>query len=175
MYRRRHILSAGGYRHGMFPEDYDLWLRLHRQGMQMAKLPRVLLQWRDRPQRVTRVDPRCSRQAFDRLRSAALARDPRLRSRQHRELVVWGAGRKTRQRVALLLEHGYRPNAWVDIDPRKIGNTIEGAPVVAPEWLQREPKPLVLCYVARHGARELIEQELNRYGYCKGKDFLQVG
>ena len=75
----------------------------------------------------------------------------------------------------LLLERGFRPSAWVDIDPRKIGNRIDDVPVVAPQWLRREPKPFVLCYVASHGARELIEAELHRCGYHKGKDFLQVG
>lgn len=174
MFRRQQIIAVGGYREGMFPEDYDLWLRLHRQGAPMAKLPRVLLQWRDWPQRFTRVNPRCSRRAFDRLRAEALALDPRL-NRKDRELAVWGAGRKTRRRVDMLLEHGFRPRVWVDIDPRKIGNKIDDAPVVAPDWLQREPKPLVLCYVARHGARELIERKLYGYGYRKGRDFLQVG
>jgi len=174
MFRRAPIMAAGGYRHGMFPEDYDLWLRLYRQEVRMAKLPQVLLRWRDRPQRVTRTDPRCSRQAFDKLRAAALARDPRLHDPQ-RQLVIWGAGRKTRQRAVLLLEHGFRLRAWVDIDPRKIGNNIKGVPVVAPQWLRREPKPLVLCYVASHGARELIEAQLSKYGYQKGRNYLQVG
>ena len=75
----------------------------------------------------------------------------------------------------MLLRHGFHPRVWVDIDPRKIGNRIDGVPVVSPEWLQREPRPLVLCYVARHGARELIERRLDEYGYRKGRDFLQVG
>jgi len=174
MFRRHRIMAVGGYREGMFPEDYDLWLRLHRQGALMAKLPQVLLQWRDWPQRFTRTNPRCARQAFDRLRAKALARDPRLRYRE-RELVIWGAGRKTRLRAAMLLERGFHPVAWVDIDPRKIGNRLNGVPVVAPRWLKRDPKPLVLCYVANHGARELVERELRSYGYLKGQDFLQVG
>jgi len=173
-FRRRAIHSAGGYRDGAFPEDYELWLRLHRLGERMVKLPRVLLQWRDWPRRTSRVDPRCSRDAFDRLRAEYMASDPRLNSGE-RDLAIWGAGRKTRRRVDPLLEHGFRPNVWVDIDPRKIGNRIDGVPVVAPQWLQREPKPFVLCYVATHGARELIEYELHRYGYRKGKDYLQVG
>ena len=55
MFRRHRIMAAGGYREGMFPEDYELWLRLHRQGAVMAKLPQVLLQWRDWPRRFTRI------------------------------------------------------------------------------------------------------------------------
>jgi hypothetical protein len=50
-----------------------------------------------------------------------------------------------------------------------------GAPVVDQDWLRRVPKPLVLCYVARHGAQELIEERLKACGYRKGEDYLQVG
>ncbi len=175
MLRRKHVLAAGGYRHGPFPEDYELWLRLHQRGARLAKLPRILLQWRDHPSRLTRVDPRCARRAFDRLRAAYLAAEPRLLARRDR-LVIWGAGRRTRQRAHHLLERGFSPVAWIDIDPRKLGNRIDGAPVVGPEWLrQRRPKPLVLVYVASHGARGLIEAELARLDYCKGVDYLHVG
>jgi glycosyltransferase involved in cell wall biosynthesis len=174
MFRRDSILRAGGYLQGAFPEDYELWLRLLGRGEQMAKLPQVLLHWRDRQDRVSRTDPRCSRPSFDRLRASYLARDPRL-SEYRRDLVVWGAGRKTRRRVSRLLREGFDPVAWIDIDPHKLGKRIGSAPVVPPEWLNREPKPLVLCYVARHGARALIEERLNAMGYRKGTDYLQVG
>jgi hypothetical protein len=175
MLRREQILAAGGYCQGPFPEDYELWLRLHRHGARMAKLPRTLLAWRDHPTRLSRIDPRCARSAFDRLRAAYLAADPRLLARRD-HLVIWGAGRRTRQRAAHLLERGFRPTAWIDIDPRKLGNRIDGAPVVSPDWLRhRRPRPLVLVYVASHGARGLIEAELARLDYRKGFDYLHVG
>ena len=43
MFRRDRILDLGGYHHGPFPEDYELWLRLHQNGGRMAKLPQILL------------------------------------------------------------------------------------------------------------------------------------
>ncbi len=172
MFRRTVVQAAGGYRTGIFPEDYDLWLRLAQCGVRMAKLPRVLLDWRDSEGRLSRTDPRCSRQAFDRLRAAYLARDPRL---QTRPLVFWGAGRKTRRRCNLLIEQGFTPIAWVDIDPRKIGNRLQGVPVVPPEWLARDARPFVLSYVTNHGAREDIASTLATMGYRRGMDFLMVG
>lgn len=174
MFRRELVLHLGGYRQGPFPEDYDLWLRLHQQGARMAKLPRVLLDWRESPQRTSRQDPRYAREAFDRLRAEYLARSPLLRERR-RELVIWGAGRKTRRRCAHLLTRGYEVQAWVDIDPKKIGNRLRGVPVVAPDWLRRRPRPLVLCYVSNHGARELIARDLHAMGYRRSRDYLMVG
>jgi glycosyltransferase involved in cell wall biosynthesis len=174
LFRRELVLQLGGYRQGPFPEDYDLWLRLHEQGERMAKLPRVLLDWRESPYRTSRQDPRYAREAFDRLRAEYLARCPLLRERR-RELVIWGAGRKTRKRCAHLLARGYEPQAWVDIDPKKIGNRLRGVPVVAPGWLCRRPKPMVLCYVSNHGARELIARDLHAMGYRRSRDYLMVG
>ena len=173
-FRRDTVLALGGYRLGPFPEDYDLWLRLFQAGHPMEKLPQVLLHWRDHPQRLSRTDPRCSRQAFDRLRAHYLARDPRLVAHRHR-FVIWGAGRKTRRRCDPLLALGFRPQAWIDIDPRKIGNQVQGAPVVPSSWLLDHDRPFVLIYVTNHGAREEILEELQGYGYRPGHDCLPVG
>ncbi len=173
MFRREAVMAAGAYRDGDFPEDYELLLRLHSRGERMAKLPETLLQWRDSGGRLTRTDDRYSREAFDRIRTTYLSDDPRLHS--GRPLALWGAGRKSRKRAALLLEKGFRHIAWIDIDPRKIGNHIDGIPVVAPDWLRKEERPLVLNYVNNHGARELIATELEGMGYRQGKDYLQIG
>ncbi|MGD9602210.1 MAG: glycosyltransferase [Gammaproteobacteria bacterium] len=173
-FRRDAVLSAGGYREGPFPEDYELWLRLHHLGHRMAKLPEVLLDWRESPHRTSRTDPRYARTAFDRIRAEYLARDPRLLARRH-DFVIWGAGRRTRRRCAWLLAEGLRPSAWIDIDPRKIGNRHDGVPVCAPDMLSRGTRPFVLVYVTNHGAREEIGAHLLAMGYRRGQDWLAVG
>jgi hypothetical protein len=177
MFRRRLVVDMGAYRQGDFPEDYDLWLRLAQAEVSMAKLPQVLLDWRESEQRLSRTDPRCSRAAFDRLRARYLAKHlRRIPALKQRPLVCWGAGRRTRQRTKLLLVKGFAPAAWVDIDPRKIGSRLADVPVVAPEWLERQKqKPFVLSYVANHGARDEIADCLHGMGYCRGDDYLLVG
>lgn len=174
MYRRAAIVAAGGYRDGDFPEDYELWLRLNRHGVRMAKLDRTLLGWRQHDASLSRRDRRYARDAFDRLRADYLAGDARLDGR--RPLAFWGAGRRTRRRSDHLMRRGFVPQAWIDIDPRKIGNRVHGVPVVAPEWLEaRRPRPFVLVWVASHGARERIEGDLDTFGYARGADYLAVG
>ncbi|MEF3272951.1 MAG: glycosyltransferase [Chloroflexus sp.] len=173
MYRRSIVQAVGGYSDGFWPEDYELWLRMHAAGLPMAKLPYNLLAWRERPDRATRTDPRYAREAFDELRARFLAQDPCLHS--GRPLVYWGAGRVTRQRARRLIERGFPPAAWIDIDPAKIGQTIWGARVYAPSWLERQPKPFVLVYVTNHGARDLINSWLAKMGYQPRVDYLNVG
>jgi glycosyltransferase involved in cell wall biosynthesis len=174
MFRREAVLKVGAYREGYFPEDYELWLRMHHAGMNMAKLPELLLSWRESPGRLSRTDDHYARDAFDRLRAEYLARDPRLPG--DRPLAYWGAGRRTRLRANLLIEKGFPSTAWIDIDPKKIGNRIDGVPVVGPDWLaDRADRPFVLSYVTNHGARELISRHLEEMGYRRGRDYLPVG
>jgi glycosyltransferase involved in cell wall biosynthesis len=173
MIRAGVFARIGGYRDGPFPEDYDLWLRLHAAGHRMAKIRRVLHAWRESPGRASRTDPRYARESFDRLRARFLASDARLES--GRSIVVWGAGKRTRRRAEHLRAEGVRPDAWIDIDPRKIGRTVWDAPVHPPGWLDRRPRPFVLVYVATHGARDLIAGALHEMGYRPGRDYLPVG
>ncbi|MBF0370445.1 MAG: glycosyltransferase [Magnetococcales bacterium] len=173
MFRKQVIVELGSYRDGDFPEDYELWLRMVAAGKKMSKLKEILVDWREGENRLSRQDPRYSREAFDRLRGAYLARDPRLHD--GRELVIWGSGRVTRKRVRHLLSYGFKVSAWVDVSPRKIGHMILDAPVVSPEWLMRKKRPLVLSYVVKHGARDDIKGTLEEMGYERGRDYLMVG
>ena len=92
-----------------------------------------------------------------------------------RPLAYWGAGRRTRQRAGLLIDSGFPPDYWIDIDPRKIGMAFNGAEVVGPDRLEDPTRPFVLVYVTNHGARELIAARLNELGYTRGADYLAVG
>jgi len=175
MFRKQSVIDAGGYRQGDFPEDYELWLRMIDKGMRLGKCHEVLLDWRESATRLSRNHPAYCRSAFDRLRAEYLDRLTVLR---HREVVYWGAGRKTRLRAKHLIERGIQPCRWIDIDPRKIGNQIAGVAVEPPEYLQtkaKQAKPFVLVYVTNHGARELIQRQLEMDGYQMGLDYLAVG
>lgn len=174
MFRRDIFEEIGGYHDGPFPEDYELWLRMHERGLEMRKCEEVLLQWRERPDRTSRVDRRYDRESFDRLRARYLAEDTRLHG--IRPLVIWGAGRRTRQRSNHLLERGFLIEAWIDIDPRKIGRQARGVTVHPPEWLaSADPRPFVLVYVRNYGARDLITARLAAMGYRPGEDWIPVG
>jgi glycosyltransferase involved in cell wall biosynthesis len=173
LFRKNAVAAAGGYRDGDFPEDYELWLRMHANGAAFGKVARVLLDWRERPERATRCDPRYAREAFDRVRGHYLARDPRLRA--GRAIVIWGSGRRTRQRAANAIREGVVPSAWIDIDQDKVGRDIAGVPVHSPAWLLQEPRPFVLLYLTQHGAREEAGAKLERMGYAIGRDWLGVG
>ena len=163
MFRREVVTQHGGYRSGEFPEDYELWLRWLDAEVRMAKLPETLLDWRDRPNRLTRTDPRYDVDAFFRVKAPYIARWLLLNNPLHPRVVVWGAGRTARRRFRYLAEQGIEPTAYVDIDPKKIGWHIVGVPVIAADQIPDDA--FVLIYVGKRGARRLIEDCLSERPY----------
>lgn len=170
MLRARAVEAIGGYRHGDFPEDYDLWLRLWDAGWQMSKVPIEGVEWRHGPGRATFVDPRYRPEAFLKLKVGFLAK--RIAA-EKRSLVIWGAGKSGRRLMRELEAYGYRVGSWIDIDPDKIGREIRGGRVNAPASLNVE-KHFVLGCVASRGARQLIRDELQRQGFVEDQDMLFV-
>jgi glycosyltransferase involved in cell wall biosynthesis len=173
MFRRELVAQFGGYRDGAFPEDYELWLRWLDAGVVMAKVPQTLLRWYDPPRRLSRTDPRYSPAAFFRLKAEWIARAVE-RVLSGRRVLVWGAGRHTRQRAAHLKQHGVRIAGYIDVDAKKVSPALggTGVPVLSPEQVPPPAEALVLGYVSTRGAREFIRGVLARRGYEEGRDFL---
>ncbi len=175
MMRRRWLDQVGMYQDHGWPEDYDLWLRLHLAGARFAKVRRTLLGWREHPGRATRTDRRYSVENFLRAKAHYLVRGP-LRGRD--SVLLWGAGQMGRRLSKHLLREGAPLRAFVDIDPAKIGRTRRGAPVIAPEGLpalwESTPRPVLLVAVGSRGARGLIRDRLTQIGLVEAQDWWAV-
>jgi glycosyltransferase involved in cell wall biosynthesis len=167
MIRRSALDEVGGFREGPWPEDYDLWLRLDARGYGIAKVPEILFRWRQRKESATFSDPRYSLARFTETRAFYLA--PRLIEKA-RPIAVWGAGKTGRRLARQIAAHGARPELFIDIDPRKIGRTAQGAPIEAPTALVPGRNTIVVAVGAR-GARELIRSHLAGAGFREGLAF----
>lgn len=162
MARRSALFAVGGYRDMGWPEDYDLILRLWAAGQRLANVPEVLLHWREGESRASRTDPRYSPEAFRRCKVHHLRRT-HLVGRDG--VVVWGAGPVGKAFARELRAQGETVRAFVDIDPRKIGQTVHGAPVVPPEGLGAFAGAFVVAAVGQPGAREEIRAALEGMGW----------
>ena len=173
--RRDELAELGAYQDRGWAEDYDLWLRYYAAGKRFAKIPEVLLQWREHPQRLTRTDSRYSVENFLRAKAHYLLAGP-LRDRD--ALFVWGAGRTGRRLSKHLIRGGRTPEFFIDIAPDRIGGTLRRVPVIGPEDLadhwNEHRSPILLAAVASRGARALIRNELDRQGLTETEDFLCV-
>jgi glycosyltransferase involved in cell wall biosynthesis len=164
--------KMGGYQENGWPEDYDLWLRMYLAGAVFAKVPEVLLEWRDHPDRITRTDSRYSVTNFLRAKAHYLARGP-LSDRD--AVIIWGAGMMGRRLGKQLQDQAVPLVAFVDIDPKKIGRTRRGKPIIPPDdltdlWHKYE-NPVILAAVGARRARGLIRGRLNALGFTEGRDW----
>jgi glycosyltransferase involved in cell wall biosynthesis len=173
--RKEWLFKVGGYQEHGWPEDYDLWLRLYLAGAGFAKLPDILLDWREHITRLTRQDSRYSLENFLRAKAYYLVRGPLL---EREAVLLWGAGMVGRRLSKHLLRQGARLKAFVDVDPAKIGRTRRGLPILSPEdlpeWWERSLNPVVLAAVGARGARQLIRQRLESYGLREAQDWWSV-
>jgi hypothetical protein len=172
LFRRACVEHHGAYRDGPFPEDYELWLRWLEAGVRMAKLPTLGLRWNDSPRRLSRTDPRYATDAFFQLKAGYLAAWLHAHVPPGRPLLIWGAGRSTRKRAALLETHGLSIAGYVDIDPAKIGRQLQGRTVLGPSNLPPPGKAFVIGYVTNPGARDLQRAWLEDRGLQEGHDYL---
>lgn len=168
--RREAVLAVGGYRERGWPEDYDLVLRLAAEGHGLGKVPEVLLHWRERPERLSRVSPMYSADAFQRCKAHFLG-PLRVRGRA---VVVWGAGPVGKAMARVLRAEGHEVAAFVDLDARKVGQTIHGAPVVGPHEVNTYRGCYAVAAVGQEGAREEIRATLRGLGWTEVDEFCAV-
>lgn len=170
MARRDLIEASGGYRDCGWAEDYDLWLRLAAAGTRFARLPAPLLFWRDHPERETRT-------------SGAYTLDAMRRCKFHHlrrgflsgvsGLVIAGAGREARAWQRLLVADGIKVTHWLDIDPRKLGRMLHGAPVLHSSQLELNGSKMIVA-IGLRGAREAFRLVAKERGWQEGSDFICV-
>lgn len=169
MFRRECVGKWGAYQDGDFAEDWEIWLRWLHHGAVMDKLPEKMLVWNDAPTRATRADRRYAREACDRLRAYWLARWLEQNNPFHPHVWIIGGGRVARQRLAPLWRHGPVPSAYIDIDPRKIGNRVGGVAVMGRSALPPPGQCCILNALTAHGAAEEASQWLTQAGHQPGQ------
>src|SRR5206468_1742060 len=153
---------------GHFPEDYELWLRWLEAGVRMAKAPEVLLDWHDLPGRLSRTHPRYDVDAFYRVKAGYLARW--LARHGHRDVVVWGSGKSSRQRASYLEAAGCRITAYVDVDPRR--KLSRDVPIHYYRDVRSPEVGFIVSYIGKRDGRAFVRAHLGAHGFIEGTHFL---
>jgi hypothetical protein len=165
----REALVALGYRDQGWPEDYDLVLRLLTRGHEIGVVPRRLLAWRDRPDRLSRTHAAYDLDRITACKAAFLA-DSFLAG--HERYVLWGYGETGRQLRRALAHHGKTPAHIVEVHPGRLGSRIHGAPVIAPDELTTLPRRPLIASVAGAEPRGQIRAWLGARGFREPDDFV---
>jgi len=165
--RRAAYEQAGGYRDQGWPEDYDLIMRFWQGGWRLIKTPEILLEWHERPARLSMTSTCYAEAAFRALKRHFLFETY---LKVNTRFCQWGAGEVGKR---WLREWGPRcPEMVADVHPRKIGRKIHGFPIVTPESLPPPGDAFILVVVGARGARDEIRDYLNSRGYEELQDYL---
>lgn len=159
------------YRDRGWPEDYDLVLRLWERGGRFRNVDRLVHRWRDHPERLTRTQPAYTLAAFRRCKVHFLRRTL---LGDGRAAVVWGAGPTGKAFARELLAAGTPLAAFVEVDPRKLGKRIHGAPVVPVERAADFSGALALGAVSGPDGRARVRELAAGLGLVEGRDFVAV-
>lgn len=169
--RREAFERLGGYREGPFPEDYEFFLRAAAAGVRFEKRPEVLLHWREHGGRMCRNDPRFASERFLDLKLHFLLREL---GTHGRPLAIVGAGADAKRWARRLQARGREVRYFVDVDPRRIGQRVHGARVLAYGEIERAAGCFALVALGRAGARDEARRLLALGGLVEERDFLCV-
>ena len=161
--------KVGGYLRNGFAEDYDLWLRLLEHGARFGKVPDALYDWHDRPDRLTRSDPRFDHKMMLALKADALARLPVIKAKG---VAISGAGPIGKVLGRELIARGIEVRGYFEVSPKRIGSTCQGAPIAGPEEFgKRWRDAILLAAVGVGGGRFKVRKLAEEAGFEEGKDF----
>ena len=170
MWRREIAQENGMYLSGNFPEDYEMWLRWLDNGVKICKLKKVLLNWHDSDERLTRTEAIYSDNSFYKIKTKYLAKWLKKHNPFHPKVAVWGASKISRRRARLLESHGIEICCYIDTkEGRQLDYEIH--------YYEDIPSPeeiFVLTYIKQVEAREEIREFLPHKGFVEGKNFLLV-
>jgi len=169
--RRAAYDKAGGYLDQPGPEDYSLWLRMVAAGYTLRKLPQLLFTWRDLPGRLTRTSDDYSQRRMQELKARHLAAIVPAASKQ---VQIWGAGQAGRGFARCLADEGVEVVRFFDIDPAKIGSTVQGRPVLPLDELPAHRDVMILVAVGVRSAKPKVRKWAAQHGLKEGRDFLMV-
>jgi glycosyltransferase involved in cell wall biosynthesis len=164
----RRSMAELRYTDNGWPEDYDLILRALAAGQRIGVVPRRLLSWRDREERLSRTDARYALDRFTACKAHYLSTG--LLARQDR-YVLWGYGGTGRSLRRALAALGRIPSHIVEVKATQIGQQIHGAPVIRPDALRLLNGPIVVS-VARQNPRTEIRTALDAMGFVEGEDYV---
>ncbi|MEM7255345.1 MAG: glycosyltransferase [Pseudomonadota bacterium] len=164
-----------------WPEDHDLILRLLNDGLNLGTVPRRLLSWRDAPSRLSRTDLTYSQRQFIRCKAYYLTRfmlqsirRPKVRttSPDRFQYVLCGYGPTARALRRELARYGFETSHIVDVHPRRIGQSIDGRPVITYPELATLTNRFVIAAVAGSVPRRNIRRALDEMGFRERRDYV---
>jgi len=163
MVRRSCFDTFGTYAQGDFPEDFELWLRFMNHRVQFSKLGSYVLEWGDSTKRLSRTDPRYSKEAFFDIKAKYFALWYKTTSQK--PIYVWGKGAHVNRKVKFLSKYGLKIEGFIDIKPTSNKYLF---------YKNITNEMFILSYVGDRIGRTKIREYLTQHGFIEGTNFYMM-
>jgi glycosyltransferase involved in cell wall biosynthesis len=168
MFRKQLIDRFGNYAHHV-PEDFELWNRWLTQGVKMAKLDEVVLDWHDVPNRLSRTNKLYSPEAFAQVKARYFAEwYKKAFSKNPPPIYVFGYSKVVRQKTNHMTKQGLKITSFLDVQETQSPNSIFY------KEIEQLSQKFVLSYVSDRIGKEKVKTYLLSIGMVEGKDFYMM-
>ena len=148
------------------PEDFELWNRWMAHGIKIGKVPEVILDWHDPPNRLSRTHQNYAQESFSKVKARYFAIWFHAQFKQQKpDIYVFGFGKIVKKKTRFLTEEGLKIHSFVDVIDRPKSGCIHYLRL--PEIKNK----FVLSYVADRHGKEKIKDYLIKIEMVEGKDF----
>lgn len=168
----------GGYLENPWAEDYDILLRAYVKGMRFGKLPDILVDKGDHPERLARTDDRCKRPAMFAAKAHYFAQV--LKQWQNKsKITIMGTGSAGHMTFQALKKEGVKIDGFVDNIKSGGDRTVCGKPVAclnkdnASKFFKDHQETLFLLCIGVEEGRQLAEKAFADSGFVEGMDYLR--
>jgi glycosyltransferase involved in cell wall biosynthesis len=122
MIKRELFDQIDGFNPNMYPEDYDLTLRMYEANIPVKAVKELVHIWRDYQERTSRNDPNYAFNTFEVLKTQYFLK---INYDSTKTLVLWGGGKKGKNIAKLLIKHKI-PFVFACNNHKKINQEIYG-------------------------------------------------
>ncbi|MCK4806383.1 MAG: hypothetical protein KAT09_01990 [Candidatus Aegiribacteria sp.] len=144
-------------------------MRLWSRGYRFARVPEVLLKWRDREDRLSRTSSAYSLTNFYKLKAKYLEYVPCMSGKT---IYIAGSGQTARRLGKFLQDNGFHIEAFIDPSEDRQGILLRGRPVMGPGELSRRSDIPVVIASRLPGARISIMEFLDRLGFIEWENYV---
>lgn len=168
MVHRDALLRISAFENLNYPEDYHLVLKWYSSGFKVHSIPEVILNWREHPERISRLSTQYSQESFFELKLKHFIEND---MKEASDLLIWGTNGKGKL-VARLLMSWNVPFRWMTLfpadHPKKIYNkAIEHFELGS---VHKPIQLLIAVYPERNSRMEMLNY-LQSNGLEMGSDY----
>ncbi len=165
------VEKIGHFDDDIYPEDYNFMLKALLSGISFYSLSKPVLEWREYPERTSRISDNCTRSKFWDVRARHLPTYIHTHT-PYTSYVIWGAGLSGKSLCKALHDHSSFAQLIIDHHPSRIGTTLVDTKVIHYNSFNEYSGHFILIAIGKDRAKNETKQWLEKQNKQEGIDFI---